>query len=497
MDIVLACDLGTSSCKLTAVDMEPRPGAEPILGMASRPYPTRHATDGWAEQDPDDWLVAFGLAVVDLQATCALRDLRGLVFTGQMSAALPVDHSGRATHPALIWSDQRAIAETEAAARRISGDAFYRLTGNTLNATYTGPKLAWLKQYRPSAWADTTAFLQPKDWVIGQLTGMQAMDHSDASCTGLYDLAAGAWSPALFELFGLPPNIAPRLVEAATVVGTVQAVPARWLGLPEGLPVVLGGGDGPTSALGTGIGRGEAYLSLGTSAWVSFLHDAPIEDPLRRVFTFRHVLPGLFAVTGSTQNAGNVFGWLGSLLSIDETSEALRGALRSVPPGSDGLLVLPYLQGERTPVWDSLASGAVLGLRSHHGKPHILRAFAEAICFQVALILETFADCGLVSPDIKVVGGLASEPQLLSLMATVTGHHLRRPSTFSHTTSIGAAMLGARALGASPAETARIAASQGETATTPELDRGTLASRYAVYRDLYTALQPILAHVRA
>src|SRR5579875_4023165 len=219
MDVVLACDLGTSSCKLTAVDLSPQPGQGAIVGLASRSYPTRHAEHGWAEQDPADWLPGFSRAVADLAEQGALRHLRGLVFTGQMSAALPVARDGTALNPALIWSDQRATAETDAAASRISPEEFYRLTGNTLNATYTGPKLAWLKCHRPEAWNAATSFLQPKDWLIAQLTGVQAMDHSDASCTGLYDLAAGAWSERLFDLFGVPLHLAPQVVEAATVVG--------------------------------------------------------------------------------------------------------------------------------------------------------------------------------------------------------------------------------------------------------------------------------------
>ncbi len=489
MDIVLACDLGTSSCKLTAVDIASKNGAGRIVGVASHLYPTRHGADGWAEQDPADWLHGFAAAVHELAEAGALREIRALAFTGQMSAALPVDASGQALHPALIWSDQRATVETDAAAARIAPGAFYGLTGNTLNATYTGPKLAWLARHRPEVWAATATFLQPKDWLIAQLTGVLAMDHSDASCTGLYELASGTWSPHLCDLFGLPLTLAPPLAEAASVIGTLDATMARRLGLPGGLPVVLGGGDGPTSALGTGIGRGEAYLSIGTSAWVSFLNDAPVIDETRRIFSFRHVLPGVYAVTGSTQNAGSALAWLGSLLAAGDIGAEVRTALATVAPGAGGLLVLPYLQGERTPVWDSQATGAVLGLRAHHERVHLVRAFTEAVCFQIKLILDTLADCGLTSRDLRIVGGLSSEPTVVRLLATVVQHRLRRPPGYLHTTSIGAAMLGALALGASSNEAAALASSDEDDEFNPDHIPDALFANYKAYRSLYPALK--------
>lgn len=491
MEVVLACDLGTSSCKLTAIDVSSPTRAGRVVGVASRPYPTRHGAEGSAEQDPADWLHGFSAAVLELAGAGALRPLSALAFTGQMSAALPVDRAGRALHPAMIWSDQRATAETDAAAARIAPDAFYALTGNTLNATYTGPKLAWLKRHRPEVFAATASFLQPKDWLIAQLTGVLAMDHSDASCTGLYDLAAGTWSPRLFDLFGLPATLAPPLAEACSIIGTLEPGVARRLGLPGGLPVVLGGGDGPTSALGTGIGRGEAYLSVGTSAWVSFLHDAPVVDAAQRVFSFRHVLPGLYAVTGSTQNAGSALAWLGSLLNASDIGAEVRTALSTTAPGAHGLLVLPYLQGERTPVWDAHATGAVLGLRAHHGRADLIRAFIEAICFQIKLILETLADCGLTSRDLRIVGGLSSEARVVGLLGSVVQQRLRRPPGYLHTTSTGAAMLGALALGASSGDAAALASSDEDEAFDPEPLPGVIAAHYEVYRSLYPALKAL------
>ena len=168
MDIILACDLGTSAIKLSAIVLFPAISTDRIVATATRAYPTRYAVGGHAEQDPDDWLQAFVEAVRELVSGGRLAGICGLVFTGQMSAALPVDASGRHLHAALIWSDQRAVDEAARAAQRLEEGDFYAITGNRLNATYTGPKLAWLLRNRPEVWAKTATFLQPKDWLIAQ-----------------------------------------------------------------------------------------------------------------------------------------------------------------------------------------------------------------------------------------------------------------------------------------------------------------------------------------
>ena len=491
MNIILACDLGTSSCKLSAVDISPSAGGFGVVANASRSYPTRHRPDGGAEQDPSDWLKAFGEAVNDLGASGCLAHLRALCFTGQMSAALPVDSQGQAIHPALIWTDQRATQEVHQAEQAISAERFYALTGNAINATYTAPKLAWLKAHRPEILGATAQFLQPKDWLIWQLTGEAAIDHSDASCTGLYDLTAGDWSAELFDAFGLPVSIAPRLSEATTRIGSLKDRVARDLGLPAGLPVVLGGGDGPTSALGVGAGPDEAYISIGTSAWLSFLRDQPLIDPKRRVFSFRHVLPGRYAVTGSTQNAGNVLAWLNELLESSDIGLGLRTALERVAPGAAGLTVLPYLHGERTPYWDSRATGAILGLRPHHNREHLVRAFAESICFQLKLVLETFNDLGVTSSTIRVVGGLSSEPLLMHLLAQVLETPLKRPFGHAHATAFGAAMVGALALGMSGEEMTRLASGTGHEEIAPEPLCPSLRASYGLYCSLYPVLKQL------
>jgi xylulokinase len=491
MDIILACDLGTSSCKLSAVDVSPSAGKFRVVANTSRSYPTRHHSDGGAEQDPLDWLKAFSEAVSDLGASGCLAHLRAFCFTGQMSAALLVDGRGQALHPALIWTDQRATQEVHQAEQAISAERFYALTGNVINATYTAPKLAWLKKHRPELLSATAWFLQPKDWLICHLTGEAAIDHSDASCTGLYDLTAGTWSAELFDAFGLPVSIAPPLSEATTRIGKLKDTVARDLGLPAGVTVVLGGGDGPTSALGVGAGPGEAYISIGTSAWLSFLRDRPLIDSRRRVSNFRHVLPGRYAVTGSTQNAGNVLAWLNELLDSSDASLGLRTAMERVGPGAAGLTVLPYLHGERTPYWDSRATGAILGLRPHHKKEHFVRAFAESICFQLKLILETFNELGVTSSTIRVVGGLSSEACLMHLLAQVLETPLKRPSGHAHATAFGAAMVGALALGMSAEEMTRLVSRTDHEEITPEPLGTSLRESYGLYRSIYPALKQL------
>jgi len=483
---VLACDLGTSSCKLAVFDQR---GA--VVGAAGSGYAS--ATRGAeVEQDPWDWLRAFQAAVTTLDAEGHLADIACLAFTGQMSATLAVEAQAVPLRQCLIWSDQRATIEAEEVAGVIGHDSFYRITGNPISPTYTIAKALWIARHEPDVYQATAKFLQPKDWVIAQLTGILAVDLSDASCTGLLDLERGAWSHELARAVGLDVGKLPDIVPTAQVIGHVTAQGARISGLRPGLPVVPGGGDGPTSALGAGVVRpGQSYVSLGTSAWVSFVSAAPLGDPRRRLFSLRHVVEGLFAHTGATQNAGNVLAWLaGDILG----SRSLDESLATTQAGADGLMCLPYLNGERTPYWDADASGSFFGLRPQHRGEHLVRAMAEGICHHLRLITDVFAELGLSSSEVVALGGLAESPTFVRLLAASTGRPHRVVQSPNHATCRGAAMLGAVGVGLC----ASLDAISGWVTHSPAVDadpadQARLDRDHAAFLDLYECLRPLFA----
>ncbi len=452
MSVILACDVGTSSLKLAAFGADGR-----MRAAAQRPYPTTTPRPGWTEQDPGDWLRALAGAVAELAAAGHVAEAEAIAFTGQMSAVVLMAADGSAVRPAMIWSDTRATAEAAAIETETGRETYFDLVGSPPAATYPSAKALWLARHEPENLRRVQALLQPKDFIIARLTGVAAVDPSDASCTGFMDIARDRWDERLMALAGVAPGLLPDIRPSASVVGRVTA-PAAWSGLPEGLPVVLGGGDGPVTALGVGASvAGRIYACLGTSAWISEIAERPSSDPGRRLISYRHVLPGLYAVTGSTQNCGNVLDWLARRVAGTAAwRDTLAADLDSVPPGAEGLLFVPYLHGERAPLWDPAIRGALLGIDPSHGPAHFVRATIEGIGFELRQILDVFRAAGGARPPLAIVGGISESAPVRRLLAEILGMPVAPVAEGAATTVRGAAMLGALALGiATPEDTGR------------------------------------------
>ena len=346
--LVLAADIGTSSLKAALVADD---GA--VRATARRAYETNTPRSGWAEQNPHDWLVALKGAVSDLSERTEPGELAGLVVTGQMSAGLLVDADLSPLTPCLIWSDQRATAEAQRAESLFGAASLYRLTGNPASATYTAPKIRWFAHHAVDAFGRARRFLQPKDWLIGQLTGRVATDVSDASCTGLLDISRSCWADELFRLYQLDAGLAPEIIPAGSIAGRLRAEVASQIGLTPGLPIVMGGGDGPVAAAGSGaLADGDAHASLGTSAWISFVSQRPVLDPESRLATYAHVVPGHVVETGPMQSAGAALEWAARLLGTQPSALA-EMALRGPMPAATAPLFLPSIQGEGALWWFS------------------------------------------------------------------------------------------------------------------------------------------------
>jgi xylulokinase len=496
--VILACDIGTSRCKVSLFDARGRQVAESEEG-----YAVRFGPGNTAEQNPTDWWRAFARTTEALSERGLISTHNGacVVVTGQMSACLPVDRAGEPLRPAMIWADQRASAESALIERSIGRDRLYRVTGNPPSETYPAPKILWLRKHEPEVFARTASFLQPKDYLVFRLTGRMVTDHSDASCTGLFDLERRVWSDAILAELTLRADLFPDVVPSTHVVGTVTRAAAQLSGLPEGLPVVIGGGDGPTAAVGAGAAAvGSGYINLGTSAWLSFCRETPLFDDRQRTFNYCHLVPGRYALTGAMQSAGASYDWCRRLLAggdnatqpgSGDTPPAPGDLPERIPPGCDGLTFLPYLLGERTPYWDPQAAGAFVGLRPFHGRAHLLRAVLESIGLHLRLIHDVFLEQGVSADHLAVIGGGANNdllPQMLSDM-------LQKPLTTRHlttgATSFGAAICGAVGIGilksfddlgewAPPARTLN-----------PDLGREPVyRAAYRRFRFAYQALQP-------
>ena len=445
---ILAHDLGTSGNKATLFDE-----AGTMVAGAFGGYPVSYPRPTWAEQNPDHWWQAVVETTRQLLGKSGARpeDIAVVGFSGQMQGCLPVDAAGRPLRPCIIWADQRAVPQAERLAERLGEERVFQITGHRITSTLSGPKILWLRDHEPEVFARTHKFLHVKDYVALRMTGQFVTDRSDASGMNLYDLDRGAWSEEILQAVELDPRCLPEVHDSTDVIGGVTREAAAELGLAVGTPVVIGGGDGASAAVGAGaVSEGPAYTYVGSSAWISFAARRPIYDPKRRIFNFAHMVPGLFLPCGTMQAAGGSYRWLRQEvcglegLEADQTGEDIyeimnRRAAES-PPGARGLLFLPYLQGERSPHWNPKARGGFVGLQITHTRADLIRAVLEGICLNLRTILQSYTEAGARIDEVSVIGGGAKGRLLRQTLADVFGRPVLRPRLLDEATSLGAAV---------------------------------------------------------
>jgi xylulokinase len=499
---ILAYDLGTGGLKTALFDAEGRQ-LDSLFGE----YATRSAEESWAEQDPESWWAVFCATTRRLLEKHAVRpgSLAALSFSGQMMACLPVDREGRALAPCIIWADRRSLPQARELARRIDEQTYYRLTGNKIYPTYPLPKLMWLKENLPDVYRRTFRFLQPKDFLVHQLTGAFATDYSDASTTAAMDMKSLRWSEEVLELAGIDPEKLPEIRASTDVVGKVRPEAAAASRLPEGLPVVMGAGDGPCANLGCGVFReGSAYVYLGTSSWVSSASRRIVCDPAMALFNVCAAGPGMINVFGTMQMGGGSFQWLKNTvcaverqmasLSGDSPYELMTRQAAASPPGSRNLLFLPYLRGERSPRWNPAARGAFVGLTAAHGRGELIRAVMEGVAFNLKVIREALKSEDASIREMRAVGGGAESPLWRQILADVFGEAVHVPAMLEGANPLGAAVIGGVGVGLFPDFTVvdrlnPIVAVQ-EPAEDPQV-RERYARLFGVFEQTYQALLPV------
>ncbi|MDQ2800315.1 MAG: FGGY-family carbohydrate kinase, partial [Armatimonadota bacterium] len=301
----------------------------------------------------------------------------------------------------------------------------------------TLPKMLWLRAHEPEV-LDAAAFVvQAKDYVVGRLTSVVGLsDPSDASLTGAFDVARRVWASDLWQAAGLNPRLLPVVVPSAQIVGQVTLEAASATGLTAGTPVVMGGGDGACATAGSGVAPGEAYNYLGGTSWIGLNADAPLYDP--RLSNYCS-LDQRVTVFGTVQAAGSSLEWFAGTLGEADPA-ALDISARDVPPGARNLFFLPYLQGERAPLWDSNARGVFFGLATHHQQADLYRAVLEGVGFALRSIVDVFVENGHALPALRLLGGGAKSELWRSILVNIYARRLRTVADVSAATSLGAAM---------------------------------------------------------
>jgi gluconokinase len=308
-------------------------------------------------------------------------------------------------------------------------------------------KLLWFREERPELWPRVAHWVGVKEYVLLRLAGLLAVDESIASATGLYNLVDRDWDDGALALAGVRRYQLPSLHPTTDVVARAGADAAAW-GLPAGTPVVVGASDGVLANLGVGaVAPGVVACSIGTSSAIRGVVPQARVDEHGRVFCYV-LVPGRWVVGGASNNGGNVLRWLGRVVGADlaDPDVGLTDAASSVPPGAEGLLMLPYLSGERAPRWSGDPKGALLGLTQRHTRAHIVRAALEAVCLQLALVLDAMRAAGLEPTELRATGGFAHSPFWRQLLADVLGMPIGFPAG-EQGSAVGAALLGHVALG--------------------------------------------------
>lgn len=497
---ILAHDLGTTGNKATLYD-----AAGHLAGSAFEGYSVEYAQTGWAEQNPEDWWQAICTSTHKLlsQAHVAPTEIACIVFSGQMMGCVPLNKAARPLRNAIIWADQRAVAQEKWLSERIAPEDLYRITGHRLSASYTICKILWLRDHQPDIFKAAHKFVQAKDAMVARLTGEFVTDHSDASSTNLYHLERGDWSERILAAAQLDPAQLPALCRSIDVVGTVRADIAAEVGVAAGTPVVIGAGDGLCAATGAGVvAEGDAFNYVGSSSWIALATEKPIYDPEQKTFCFAHLVPGMFSPCGTMQAAGASYQWVRDQLGGLETQAA--AALGVSPyellnlnaekslPGANGLLFLPYLLGERSPRWNPRARGGFIGLTVRHNRADMVRAVLEGITMNLRVILDAFIAQSANIQAMRIIGGGARGRFWNKIMADIYGLPVQRLAILEEATSMGAALAGGVGVGLYP--NFSLAKSMNQVVEVVEPDPAAQAAYtklYPIFEAAYHALTPI------
>lgn len=438
--VLLGIDVGTTAVKIDVATSDAR-----MLHQVEREYPLYSEVPGAAVQDADEvrQAVISALAEGVRWAGQTGYSVAALSFSTAMHTLVGLDSDGAAVTPAYTWGDTQA----EEVAKRLRADPesarLHRATGTPVHTQSVMVKLAWLTAEQPDVTGKVARWCALKDYIVDAFVDEFVTDYSLTSGSGLQDMSTLDWHEPALQVAGVRAEQLPRIAAPTEVLRLIHRV-ADAVHLPVGTPVVLGGGDGPLANLGVGAVRsGVAALSLGTSGALRVVRDRPGIDERCRTFSYA-LTDDLWVIGGAVSNGAVVGQWAAETFDVDMST--LLDETLDVPPGSDGVLALPYLLGERAPWWTSGLTGALLGLRYSHGRAEITRAVIEGVAQQLALVRDAVVDCGARVDTIRATGGGFRSDIWRQVIPSALGLDVWLPGE-NGGSGMGAVLLGWHALG--------------------------------------------------
>lgn len=494
----IGIDIGTSGTKVMLTDVTGKK-----LASHTEEYPLYQPQNGWAEQEPADWWRATVEGIRAVTAGIDSSEIGGIGLSGQMHGLVMLDRNGQVLRRSIIWCDQRTAAECEEITEKVGAQRLMDITLAPALTGFTASKLLWVRNHEPQIYERCATVLLPKDYIRFMLTGEKATEVSDASGMQLLDIAKRDWSGEVLDALSVDRSLLGKVYESSDVTGTVTKEAAETCGIAAGIPVVGGAGDNAASAVGCGVVTdGKAFTTIGTSG-VVFAHTSKLcRDPLGRIHSFCSAVRGEWHVMGVTQAAGLSLKWFRDNFCDTEKAQAkergvdpyqiMDAEAAEVPIGSDRLLYLPYLMGERTPHLDPFARGAFLGLSAKHTKAEMLRAVMEGVTFSLRDCLSVFGESGIRADSMMACGGGASSPLWRQMLADVFGCTVVTPQS-NDGGALGAALLAAAGTGAyASVPEACEAAIRVKTIQEPTPENTAEYEKYyRIYRDAYATIRSV------
>ncbi len=485
--LYIGVDLGTSAVKLLLMDGEGR-----IQNIVSREYPLSFPHPGWSEQNPEDWLRETAAGIRELTEGFDRSQVAGIGCGGQMHGLVALDKDDKVLRPAILWNDGRTAGETEWLNTEVGKERLSQYTANIAFAGFTAPKLLWMQKNEPGLFARIDKIMLPKDYINYMLTGVHSSDYSDASGTLLLDVEHKRWSKEMLEICGIKETQMPKLYESYEVTGTLKPDIAAELGLPETVRVCAGAGDNAAAAVGTGtVGDGACNISLGTSGTIFISSGKFGADPNNALHSFAHA-DGSYHLMGCMLSAASCNKWwMDDIIGTQDYASAQK-EITDEKLGRSHVFFLPYLMGERSPINDTDARGAFVGLTMDNSRADMTQAVLEGVAFAIRDSLEVARSLGIDVKRSRICGGGAKSPLWRKMIANICKLDLELIES-EEGPGYGGAMLAAVACGEyasvedAAAELVKVV---GTVAPEPEL-AARYEERYQVFRMLYPALKDV------
>ncbi len=433
---LLGIDIGTSACKVAVFDADGK-----VLAQSNQAYPVHYPQQGWAEQDPADWWNASCAGIREVLSAPGVDAsvIKGIGVDGQSWSAIPIDENHNVLANTPIWMDTRARGICERVKSELGEDAIFDVAGNDFLPSYTTPKMLWFKENHPDIFAKTHKFLQSNSFIVMKLTGVLSQDLSQCYGIHFFNMKSLELDEELAEKMGLSASLIPSIYKCDQIVGTVTAEVAAATGLREGTPVVAGGLDAACGALGAGVyAVGQTQEQGGQAGGMSICMSEALAD--KRLILSTHVVPDLWLLQGGTVGGGGTLNWFRREMCPELSFDDLTAEAERTPAGADGLVYLPYMAGERSPIWNPDAKGVFYGLSFDKTRGHMVRSVLEGVAYSLEHNLQVAYEAGANVDVLNAMGGASNSKLWMQIKADVTGKPIVVPMSDTATT-LGAAIL--------------------------------------------------------